>query len=136
VDLVLKNPDPDYGQQVQFYYVSPRGPELIDALNAANLESFDDEVPQQSIWTSLLFTVVPFIILILLFWFLMSRMQGGGGKVMQFGKSRAKLVSKEAPKVTFDDVAVADEAVEELEEIKDSLKDAAKFTAVGARIPK
>ena len=136
VDLVLRNPDPEYGQNVQFYYVAPRGAELIGALNSANLDSFDDEVPQQSIWTSLLFTVVPFIILILLFWFLMSRMQGGGGKVMQFGKSRAKLVGKEAPKVSFDDVAGADEAVEELQEIKDFLKDPQKFLAVGARIPK
>jgi len=136
VDLVLKSADPDYGQNVQFYYVAPRGPEVLSALNASSLDSFDDEVPQQSIWTSLLFTVVPFIILILLFWFLMSRMQGGGGKVMQFGKSRAKLVGKEAPKVTFEDVAGADEAVEELQEIKDFLKDPQKFLAVGARIPK
>ena len=136
VDLVLKNADAEYGKNVQFYYVAPRGPEVISALNAATLDSFDDEVPQQSIWTSLLFTVVPFIILILLFWFLMSRMQGGGGKVMQFGKSRAKLVGKEAPKVTFHDVAGADEAVEELQEIKDFLKDPQRFLAVGARIPK
>src|SRR5699024_10635001 len=78
VDLELKSPDPEYGQNVQFYYVSPRGEDVVNALNAADLSSFDDEVPQQSIWTSLLFTVVPFIILILLFWFLMTRMQGGG----------------------------------------------------------
>ena len=63
-------------------------------------------------------------------------MQGGGNRVMQFGKSKAKLVSKESPKVTFADVAGADEAVEELHEIKDFLKDPARFQAVGARIPK
>ncbi|PIJ07219.1 cell division protein FtsH, partial [Leucobacter sp. OLES1] len=72
----------------------------------------------------------------LFFWWMLSSMQGGGNKVMQFGKSRAKLVSKEAPTVTFADVAGADEAVEELHEIKDFLQDASRFQAVGARIPK
>ncbi len=70
------------------------------------------------------------------FWWLMSRMQGGGSRVMQFGKSRAKLVSKETPQVTFADVAGVDEAVEELQEIKEFLADPAKFQAVGAKIPK
>src|SRR3712207_2466327 len=64
------------------------------------------------------------------------RVQGGGNRVMQFGKSRAKLVSKESPKVTFADVAGADEAVEELQEIKEFLKEPSKFQALGARIPK
>ncbi len=80
--------------------------------------------------------MLPFVIILGLFWFLMSRMQGGGSRVMQFGKSRAKLVSKETPQVTFADVAGVDEAVEELEEIKDFLADPAKFQAVGAKIPK
>ncbi len=72
----------------------------------------------------------------MLFYFLFMRMQGGGSRVMQFGKSKAKLVGKETPKVTFADVAGADEAVEELHEIKEFLKEPAKFLAVGARIPK
>jgi cell division protease FtsH len=80
--------------------------------------------------------IIPFLIIGVVFWFLLSSMQGGGNKIMQFGKSKAKLVSKESPKVTFDDVAGADEAVEELHEIKDFLKDPTKFQAVGARIPK
>ena len=67
---------------------------------------------------------------------MLSGMQGGGNRVMQFGKSRAKLVSKETPKVTFNDVAGSDEAIEELGEIKDFLREPAKFQAVGARIPK
>lgn len=67
---------------------------------------------------------------------MLSGMQGGGNRVMQFGKSKAKLVSKESPKVTFGDVAGADEAIEELHEIKEFLKEPAKFQAVGARIPK
>src|SRR5699024_3994393 len=66
----------------------------------------------------------------------MSRMQGGGGKVMQFGKSKAKLITKDMPQVTFVDVAGADEAVEELHEIKEFLSEPAKFQAVGAKIPK
>jgi cell division protease FtsH len=70
------------------------------------------------------------------FWFMLSSMQGGGRGVMQFGKSRAKMVTKETPTVTFDDVAGADEAIEELKEIKDFLKEPARFQAVGARIPK
>ena len=67
---------------------------------------------------------------------MLSRMQGGGNNIMQFGKSKAKLVSKESPQVTFADVAGADEAIEELQEIKDFLKEPTKFQAVGARIPK
>jgi len=136
VDLTLKEPDAEYGQKVQFYYVAPRGDEVITAMNAADLESFDDEVPQTNFFTSLLLTLVPFLIIGVIFYFLLTRMQGGGGRVMQFGKSRAKLVGKESPKVTFADVAGADEAVEELQEIKDFLKDPQKFLAVGARIPK
>jgi len=80
--------------------------------------------------------VLPMIIVLGLFWFLMGQMQGGGNRVMQFGKSRAKLASKDMPKVTFADVAGADEAVEELHEIKEFLQDPARFLAVGAKIPK
>jgi len=79
---------------------------------------------------------VPVLLLGVLFWFLLSRMQGGGSKVMQFGKSKAKLVNKDMPQVTFSDVAGSDEAVEELEEIKEFLQEPAKFQAVGAKIPK
>ncbi len=136
VDLTLNAADGDNGKQVQFYYVAPRGTEVVAAINSANLKDFDDEVPQTNFFTSLLGILIPFILIALLFWFLMSRMQGGGNRVMQFGKSKAKLVGKEAPKVTFADVAGADEAIEELEEIKDFLKEPAKFLAVGARIPK
>ena len=136
VDLILEQPAGDKGTKVQFYYVQPRGSEVIDAINEANLKNFNDEVPQTNFLTSLLGILIPFILIALLFWFLMSRMQGGGNRVMQFGKSKAKLVGKESPQVTFADVAGADEAIEELEEIKDFLKEPAKFLAVGARIPK
>ena len=72
----------------------------------------------------------------LLFLFFFNQMQGGGSRVMQFGKSKAKLISKDTPKTTFKDVAGADEAVEELEEIKEFLENPAKFQAIGAKIPK
>ena len=85
---------------------------------------------------SLLVTVLPLVLVLGLFWFLMSQMQGGGSRVMSFGKSKAKLVTKDMPKVTFADVAGADEAVEELHEIKEFLAEPAKFQAVGAKIPK
>ena len=136
VDLTLNKAAGDNGKQVQFYYVAPRGTEVVEAVTAAKLKDFDDEVPQTNFFTSLLGILLPFLIIGVIFYFLLSRMQGGGNKVMQFGKSKAKLVGKEAPKVTFEDVAGADEAIEELEEIKDFLKEPAKFLAVGARIPK
>src|SRR5680860_708118 len=80
--------------------------------------------------------LLPLLLIGAFFWLMLSGMQGGGNKIMQFGKSKAKLVSKESPLVTFSDVAGADEAIEELEEIKEFLKEPAKFQAVGARIPK
>ncbi|WP_165063313.1 ATP-dependent zinc metalloprotease FtsH [Marisediminicola senii] len=135
VDLVLTQ-DGDEGNQVQFHYATARGEEVINAINDSQLNTFDDEVSTGNWFTSILGFVIPFAIIGLIFWFLLSSMQGGGNRVMQFGKSKAKLVSKESPKVTFDDVAGADEAIEELEEIKDFLKEPAKFQAVGARIPK
>ena len=136
VDLTLSKADGTNGKQVQFYYVQPRGTEVIAAVSDASLKDFNDEVPQTNFFTSLLGILLPFLIIGVIFYFLVSRMQGGGNRVMQFGKSKAKLVGKEAPKVTFADVAGADEAIEELEEIKDFLKEPAKFLAVGARIPK
>ncbi|WP_111721430.1 ATP-dependent zinc metalloprotease FtsH [Homoserinimonas sp. OAct 916] len=137
VDLTLTTADADLGTQVQFYYVQPRGSEVIAAVSkAAPKGGFNDEVPQTNWLTSMLGFLIPVLIIGLFFWFMLSSMQGGGSKVMQFGKSKAKLVSKETPKVTFADVAGADEAIEELHEIKDFLQDPARFQAVGARIPK
>jgi cell division protease FtsH len=137
VDLTLKAADKTLGSQVQFYYVTPRGQDIVKAVDDANLtKGFDDEVPQPNWLLSALGFLIPVLLIGVFFWIMLSGMQGGGNKVMQFGKSRAKLVTKESPKVTFDDVAGSDEAIEELEEIKDFLKEPAKFQAVGARIPK
>ncbi|WP_298461826.1 ATP-dependent zinc metalloprotease FtsH [uncultured Cellulomonas sp.] len=127
----------DLGRTVEFFYVEPQGEAVVQAIAAADLEGgYNSEVPVQSWWASLLGLLLPFIIILAIFWFLMSNMQGGGSRVMSFGKSKAKLVSKEAPQVRFADVAGVDEAVEELHEIKEFLSDPAKFQAVGAKIPK
>ncbi len=136
VDMELRSSFDGLGTQVQFYYVAPRGEEIIAAVSNSDVAEFTDEVPQTNWFVSLLGLLLPFVIIGLIFWFLLSSMQGGGSRIMQFGKSRAKLVSKETPTVTFEDVAGADEAIEELHEIKEFLKDSEKFQKVGARIPK
>ncbi len=98
---------------------------------------YNDKIERSSAFWTFFMTFAPIILLVLLFWFLMTQAQGGGGgRVMQFGKSRAKLATKDTPKVTFADVAGADEAVEELHEIVEFLREPAKFLAVGAKIPK
>ena len=129
------------GDRIESDWVTGQGPELVALLTeqqqSGNLpEGFDIEVPTPSFFLSLIGTLFPFILIVLIFLFLMNQMQGGGSKVMQFGKSKAKLISKDTPKTTFADVAGADEAVEELHEIKEFLQDPAKFQAVGAKIPK
>jgi cell division protease FtsH len=140
IDLTL-NPGTEVqgASQVRSYYIAQRGGDVVNALeNAPNASSLTvtDEVPRTGVLQSLLFTIGPLVILLLLFWFLMSQMQGGGSKVMQFGKSKAKMMTKDTPKTTFADVAGADEAVEELYEIKEFLSEPVKFQAVGAKIPK
>ncbi|NMR20356.1 ATP-dependent zinc metalloprotease FtsH [Cellulomonas fimi] len=129
--------DENKGRNVEFFYVVPQGESVVEAIADADPEGgYNSEVPRQSWWASLLGLLLPFIIILAIFWFLMSNMQGGGSRVMSFGKSKAKLVSKESPQVTFADVAGVDEAVEELVEIKEFLAEPAKFQAVGAKIPK
>jgi len=87
-------------------------------------------------WWSALITILPFLLFFVIWILLMNQMQGGGSKVMSFGKSRAKRMSVDSPKITFKDVAGVDEAVEELHEIKEFLENPKKFQALGARIPK
>ncbi len=138
VNLTLETADPDTGAtEVYFYYIFQRGTDVIAAVNDADLtDGYTDQVPKPSGLWSILGFLLPLLLIGLFFWWMLSSMQGGGNKVMQFGKSRAKLISKDTPQVTFADVAGADEAVEELHEIKDFLTDATKFQAVGARIPR
>lgn len=141
VDLTLAEDfvkgDDNLGKLVQFHYVVPQGESVVTAIADADLdEGYTSVVPQTAWWASLLSFILPLIIILAIFWFLMSNSQGGGSRVMSFGKSKAKLVSKESPQVTFSDVAGVDEAVEELQEIKEFLAEPAKFQAVGAKIPK
>jgi cell division protease FtsH len=137
LELELKSPYEGKYSDVVAYYVDARGPQLVTLLDQNKpAKGFNDQNPKQSWWSSLLITLLPLLLVVALFWFLLSQMQGGGSRVMNFGKSRAKLVSKDMPKVTFADVAGVDEAVEELQEIKEFLCEPAKFQAVGAKIPK
>jgi len=118
-------------------YAKEYGDELVQEITDARPE-IELKVDQQkeSIWTTLLFSLLPIVLLVGAFLFIMHSMQGGGNRVMQFGKAKARQVSKDAPKVTFADVAGCDEAVEELHEIKEFLQNPARFHAIGAKIPK
>jgi cell division protease FtsH len=89
-----------------------------------------------SLWLSVLFQFLPILLIVGFFFFLMQQMQGGGNRVMSFGKAKARMVTKDQPKITFTDVAGLDEAVEELQEIKEYLSAPQKFQAMGAKIPK
>ncbi|WP_189029653.1 ATP-dependent zinc metalloprotease FtsH [Nocardia rhizosphaerihabitans] len=110
--------------------------QIFDAVQNSGAK-YDTVVKQESWLSQLLLFIVPMVLLVGLFIFVMSRMQGGGrGGMMGFGKSKAKQLSKDMPKTTFADVAGADEAVEELYEIKDFLQNPARYQALGAKIPK
>jgi len=125
------------GDSVDFIvrYPSEYSPEITTQLQEAGVEfRVDAENPTLFEW--FLTSILPYILIFGLFIFIIMQMQGGGNRVMQFGKSKAKLVSKDTPKVSFSDVAGVAEAVEELEEIKDFLAEPQKFRAMGAKIPK
>ncbi len=112
------------------------GQALAEAREDGTLKEYRVNPQPSNAIVSVLLSILPILVIFAIFFFLMSQMQGGGNRVMSFGKSRAKVVTKDAPKVTFADVAGADEAVEELREIKDFLENPAKFQAMGAKIPK
>ncbi|MFD7904004.1 ATP-dependent zinc metalloprotease FtsH [Kitasatospora sp. NPDC059722] len=132
------------GSKFQASYIGDQGVAIADKLQAqindndpnTLAEGYTISPEKQSTFVSLLLSMLPIVIIVLVFLFLMNQMQGGGSRVMQFGKSKAKLLTKDTPKTTFSDVAGADEAVEELHEIKEFLQEPAKFQAVGAKIPK
>ncbi|MSW42033.1 MAG: ATP-dependent zinc metalloprotease FtsH [Actinobacteria bacterium] len=129
------------GTKQKAQYVSGQGLSLQQLLQSKVNEGqikdgYNVQAPQDNILMSILLSLIPVALVLLLLFFFMNQMQGGGSRIMNFGKSKAKAVSKDMPKTTFADVAGANEAVEELEEIKDFLEDPAKFHAVGAKIPK
>ncbi len=125
----------DGGKKLEAKFLIDQGREFATAFEKAGVR-YDVKVNEQSLLVSLLVSFLPILLLVGLFLFFANQMQGGGSRVMQFGKSKAKLVSKDTPKTTFADVAGADEALEELQEIKEFLESPAKFQAVGAKIPK
>jgi cell division protease FtsH len=137
VQVVLNN-----GTKEQATYLNDQqGYALTQDLDAADKAKqlsggYNVNVTKTSWIVSALVTLLPFLLLVVVFIFLLNQMQGGGSRVMNFGKSRAKMLTKDTPKTTFADVAGVDEAIEELQEIKDFLQAPAKFQAIGAKIPK
>ena len=131
---------PRTGAQYERGFLPDNAPSLESRLEKAKashqLDDYNIEGTKSNGWLSLLTYVLPFLIFIGFWIFLMNQVQGGGSKVMSFGKSRAKRMSVDSPKITFRDVAGVDEAVEELHEIKEFLENPKKFQALGARIPK
>ncbi len=136
LELTLKD-----GSKVRTSYIAGQGVNLQELLqskvDAGQIPGgYNVVVPSENLLLTLLFSLLPIAIVVFLLFFFMGQMQGGGNRVMNFGKSKAKLVNKDMPQTTFADVAGADEAVEELQEIKEFLADPTKFHAVGAKIPK
>ncbi|MFL6001975.1 MAG: ATP-dependent zinc metalloprotease FtsH [Nocardioides sp.] len=129
------------GPKVSTFWLSETQDEIEQAVQQkvddGEINSYTTEVAQPSVIGSILSMLLPLLIIIVVFLWLMNSMQGGGGRgIMQFAKSKAKLITKDMPKTTFTDVAGCEEAIEELGEIKEFLQEPAKFQAVGAKIPK
>ena len=128
------------GKRMRANWVGTQSQTIIERLDqrvaAGTLEKWLGENPDRGFMSFLLLGIVPFLLIGLLFFFMMNNAQGGSRGVMGFGKSRAKVASKDTPQTTFADVAGCEEAIEELQEIREFLSEPAKFTAVGAKIPK
>jgi cell division protease FtsH len=137
IRLVLSNGNTIKGStKVEASYVARQEPTLVDVLTAnPPAKGWSVDVPTQSFFTTFLFSFGPILIIGFLFFLMMSQAQGGN-RVFSFGKSRAKLQDSDVPQNTFADVAGSDEAIAELEEIKDFLADPAKYALLGAKIPK
>lgn len=140
IEATLDKGTRDAGDKVISHYINGEQETILAAVkeqvDKGAIEEANSKNPKPSLLGSLLATLLPFVLIIALFIFLMNNVQGGGRGVMQFGKSKAKMISKDMPKTTFADVAGCDEAIEELGEIKEFLQEPGKFQAVGAKIPK
>ena len=125
-----------HGPTATVHYPSDQSALEFQNLLDAHHINYDSKGVGGFSWTSVIASFLPILLLIGFWIFLMNQMQGGGSKVMSFGKSRAKRMAPDSPKIGFKDVAGVDEAVEELQEIKEFLESPKKFQALGARIPK
>jgi cell division protease FtsH len=124
------------GSKISVHYPNDQSANAFQQLLERKNVTFDSKGTGSSPWWSILTSLLPFVLLFGFWIFLMNQVQGGGSKVMSFGKSRAKRMAPDSPKIGFKDVAGVEEAVEELQEIKEFLENPKKFQALGARIPK
>ena len=131
IEATLQN-----GTKAKSNYPSDQSQAAFEEKLLASGVAYDSKGTGSSAWISILTYLIPFVLFFGFWIFLMNQVQGGGSKVMSFGKSRAKRMAPDSPKITFKDVAGVDEAVEELQEIKEFLENPKKFQALGARIPK
>jgi len=124
------------GKKYSVHYASDQREAQIENAMQEKGVTYNSKGTGSSPWWSILTSLLPFVLLFGFWIFLMNQVQGGGSKVMSFGKSRAKRMTPDSPKIGFKDVAGVEEAVEELQEIKEFLENPKKFQALGARIPK
>jgi cell division protease FtsH len=136
LDITLATPIDGDKSKITASFPANSADQIFTKLESKGDHTFNTKVSRDNVLLSLLFSLLPIAIVVFLLFLVMNQMQGGGSRVMNFGKSKAKLVSKDTPKTTFADVAGTDEAIEELQEIKEFLENPAKFQAIGAKIPK
>lgn len=132
------NKETNYGKSVQFYYTEAQGTQLMNLVQQGSFkDGWTANIQETSIWAALLTSILPILILLGFMWFMLTRLGGSGGMLGMGGKRNSgKLLEGQTPTTKFADVAGEDAAVQEVEEIKDFLKDPSKYKALGARIPR